>query len=94
MSSGYRARQDLYERYGIVPTTLPDGIVVCENRILSDRSRLQMFGRGGDAKEYNRPKSAMPSSIRTNGGVVQRYIRNDTILQSASNRKVRPSTAH
>ncbi|KAH3693300.1 hypothetical protein DPMN_192704 [Dreissena polymorpha] len=47
-----------------MPTTLPDGSVVCENRMLSDRSRFQMYRRGGDAKEYNRPKSAMPSSIQ------------------------------
>ncbi|KAH3815770.1 hypothetical protein DPMN_144301 [Dreissena polymorpha] len=97
MSSGYRARQDLYERYGIVSTTLPDGSVVCENRMLSDRSRFQMYRRGGDAKEYNRPKSAMSSSIRTKGRLMQiqdSYMRNDKILQSASTRKVRPSTAH
>ncbi|KAH3693288.1 hypothetical protein DPMN_192692 [Dreissena polymorpha] len=60
MSSGYRARQDLYERYGFVPTTLPDGRVVCENRMLSDRSRLQMFGR----EETQKNKTAQKAPCR------------------------------
>ncbi|KAH3693316.1 hypothetical protein DPMN_192720 [Dreissena polymorpha] len=45
MSNMERARQDLYERYGIVPTTLSDGRVVCENQMLSDRARAQIYGQ-------------------------------------------------
>ncbi|KAH3815719.1 hypothetical protein DPMN_144250 [Dreissena polymorpha] len=43
MTNIKRSRQDLYERYGIVTTTLPDGRVVCENII----SRAAVRTNGG-----------------------------------------------
>lgn len=60
MSNVERTRQDLYERYGIVPTVLPDGTTVCENRMLSERARAQLYGRNKDGSEYKRPKSYQP----------------------------------
>lgn len=63
MSNTEKTRQDLYERYGILPTTLPDGTVVCENRMLSDRARAQLYGRNKDGAEYKRPSSYQPPSL-------------------------------
>lgn len=63
MSNVERTRQDLYERYGIVPVTLPDGTTVCENRMLSERARAQLYGRNKDGSEYKRPKSYQPPSL-------------------------------
>ncbi|XP_045157465.2 uncharacterized protein LOC123523823 [Mercenaria mercenaria] len=63
MSNVERTRQDLYERYGIVPTTLPDGTTVCENRMLSERARAQLYGRNKDGNEYKRPLSYQPPPV-------------------------------
>lgn len=63
MSNVSKTRQDLYERYGILPTRLPDGSTVCENRMLSDRARAQLYGRNKDGSEYKRPMSYQPPSL-------------------------------
>ncbi|WAR23146.1 hypothetical protein MAR_036815 [Mya arenaria] len=57
MTNTEKTRQDLYERYGIVPTKLDDGTLVSENRMLSERARSQMYGRTVDGREYMRPSS-------------------------------------
>ncbi|KAH3693292.1 hypothetical protein DPMN_192696 [Dreissena polymorpha] len=64
MTNMERSRQDLYERYGIVPTTLPDRRVVCENIMLSERARAQLYGRTEDGILYVRPKSYQPPSAQ------------------------------
>ncbi|KAH3694670.1 hypothetical protein DPMN_082111 [Dreissena polymorpha] len=64
MTNMERSRQDLYERYGIVPTTLPDGRVGCENIMLSERARAQLYGRTKDGIQYVRPKSYQPPSAQ------------------------------
>lgn len=63
MTNTEKTRQDLYERYGIVPTTLPDGTVVCENQMLSERARAQLYGRNKNGTHYKRPKSYQPPSV-------------------------------
>ncbi|WAR23145.1 hypothetical protein MAR_036814 [Mya arenaria] len=64
MTNTEKTRQDLYERYGIVPTKLDDGTFVCENRMLSERARSQMYGRTVDGREYMRPSSYQPNAAR------------------------------
>jgi hypothetical protein len=63
MSNVERTRQDLYERYGIVPTTLPDGTTVCENRMLSERARAQIYGRNKEGSDNKRPLSYQPPPV-------------------------------
>ena len=77
MSNTEKTRQDLYERYGVVPTTLEDGSVVCENRMLSERARAQIYGRSEDGKTYRRPMSYQPPSV---------HIRSRSQLSTYSNK--------
>ncbi|KAH3693285.1 hypothetical protein DPMN_192689 [Dreissena polymorpha] len=63
-SSVEKSRKDLYERYGILPTTLPDGTVVCENRMLSDRARAKLYGQTKYSNQDRRPNSYQPPSLQ------------------------------
>ncbi|KAH3815768.1 hypothetical protein DPMN_144299 [Dreissena polymorpha] len=58
ISSIEKTEKDLYERYGIFQTTLPDGTVVCENRMLSDRAHSKLY-----AHTYRRPVSYQPPPL-------------------------------
>ncbi|KAH3693294.1 hypothetical protein DPMN_144298 [Dreissena polymorpha] len=98
MSNVEKTRKDLYERYGIVPTTLPDGTVVCENRMLSDRARAKLFAQTKHGNHYRRPTSYQPPSLqlrsmtktgKTNSG----FTRKTASKTNAIFRKHRPLTA-
>ena len=99
MSNMEKTRQDLYERYGIVPTTLDDGTVICENRMLSERARLQLYGSKKDGQENKRPLSYQPpptflrtkSKINTHNNFASDYRRNN--LNNKKLVKRRPKTA-
>ncbi|KAL4236517.1 hypothetical protein ACF0H5_004903 [Mactra antiquata] len=100
MTNTERARQDLYERYGIVPTTLPDGTVVCENRMLSERARAQLHERNKTGTQYKRPKSYQPptafsrASSRTSGPNTVTDSKNTTKqTKQGRTRTKRPTTA-
>ncbi|KAH3694801.1 hypothetical protein DPMN_082242 [Dreissena polymorpha] len=98
MSNVEKTRKDLYERYGIVPTTLPDGTVVCENRMLSDRARAKLYARTKDGHHYRRPTSYQPPSLQllsmtktgnTNSGLTRKTASKTNVIF----RKHRPLTA-
>ena len=57
-----RARLDIYQRYGLIPMVLPDGRVVQENTMLSERARQALA---------NKPQKTAPQS---NGRVSRQSI--------------------
>ncbi|KAH3693314.1 uncharacterized protein LOC127863165 [Dreissena polymorpha] len=67
------SRQDLYERYGVVPTTLPDGSVVCENRMLSDRARAKIYSQLDGENVQKRPNSYQPPALQTRNQMQKEY---------------------
>lgn len=99
MSNVERTRQDLYERYGIVPTRLDDGTVVCENRMLSQKARAQLYSNGHDEKEQKRPSSYQPPLVhlRSKSQLSFQKKGRDGLIgakhPSFGGRKLRPKTA-
>lgn len=100
MTNVERTRQDLYERYGIMPTRLDDGTVVCENRMLSERARAQLHGNGQDKYENRRPHSYQPPSLHLRSksqlGFQKKGVdcfRSSSKASNYSVRIIRPKTA-
>ena len=95
MSNMGKARQDLYERYGIVPTVLEDGSTIMENRMLSDRARALIYHRGEDQGQENkrpsRPSSYQP--LPTYLRALSRRTRGSSKLPQIPKSKPRPTTA-
>ena len=70
MTNVDRTRQDLYERYGILPTRLDDGSVVCQNRMLSEKARSQLYNDSHEKSDNHhlisinkRPSSYQPPPV-------------------------------
>lgn len=96
MTNVERTRQDLYERYGILPTRLDDGSVVCENRMLSERARAQLYGNGQERNEIKRPSSYQPPPVHLRSRSqlsFQKKGRNSAKFPSLGGWKHRPKTA-
>lgn len=95
MTNAERTRQDLYERYGIVPTVLEDGTTIMENRMLSDRARDLIYGRASDKgqenKRHNRPSSYQP--LPTYLRALSRKTKVSSTLPQIPKLKQRPTTA-
>ena len=95
MTNVEKTRQDLYERYGIVPTVQEDGTTIMENRMLSDRARALIYGRAEDKGQENkrphRPLSyqPMPTYLRA----LSRKTRVSSKLPQIPKAKQRPTTA-
>ncbi|GFR61347.1 hypothetical protein ElyMa_003554900 [Elysia marginata] len=81
-----RARLDIYQRYGLVPMVLPDGRVVQENTMLSERARQALANKPQKPATYSNPRASRQSlstpskrtpykSIEGFGG----YSRSDTM---------------
>lgn len=95
MSNAEKTRQDLYERYGIVPTVLEDGTSIMENRMLSDRARDLIYGRatekGQDKDKKRRPLSYQPQPTYLRA--LSRKTRPGAKLPHIPKVKQRPTTA-
>ena len=95
MTNMDKTRQDLYERYGIVPTVLEDGTTIKENRMLSDRARTLLYHRNDDKGQENkrpmRPSSYQP--LPTYLRALSRRTRGSSKLPQIAKSKPRPTTA-
>ncbi|KAL4236730.1 hypothetical protein ACF0H5_005114 [Mactra antiquata] len=88
MSNTEKTRQDLYERYGILPRKMEDGTVVCENIMLSERARAQLNGSDSNNK---RPHSSFRPSAshyraRAHTSIGFQSTRVDSAKSSKSNK--------
>lgn len=95
LTNADKTRQDLYERYGIVPTVMEDGTSIMENRMLSDRARDLIYGRatekGPEKKRQYRPLSYQPAPTYLRA--LSRKTRTGSKLPHIPKVKQRPTTA-
>lgn len=98
-----RARQDLYERYGFLPTLQEDGSKVCKNIMWLNRTRAQIMQkesdnilRGGKARAQSaRPFIAQNSERKLSANNYNSYKKRPVscaISNGVSHLRVRPSS--
>lgn len=97
MTNVERTRQDLYERYGIVPVVKEDGTMTCENQMLSERARALLQMNKDKGKENRRPHSYQPTPFHLRSQSQTSYTSKDKIYKGAKlpsvKTKKRPTTA-